>query len=368
MRLLDPRRLPELGHRARASSAGTRARSSGSRRRRCWGSPAARSWPATARGRSRCSTAPSSSSTAGPPAPAASRRRTRSTSPRSTTTSPAPCSPPRGCRPTPPRRCCSAWAGCAGSTPPPLYAFDPDVGRLAVTTPSYNTAVVAVNRGAFPYGGLELARLFDVQPGRRGRHRRAPAGVLRRRRPRRRGQDRAGLAARGDRLRAAGVARAEVGAARRGRGRFSRLRVAGSVSKGGTSIRTEHRFESAFIETEWRVSGAALDDGRGAVPELGRGRARDRGRQGRLAPLRSRRRRVAGQGRAGSTSRASTRATSSCSAAARARASTQAVASQSSAPHPGPTLTVRTKSTVIVARLAPAKTAEEARTVADALA
>src|SRR6202008_1343742 len=48
--------------------------------------------------------------------------------------------------------------------PPPLYAFDPDVGRLAVPPPSYNTAVVAVNRGAFPYGGLELARLFDSQP------------------------------------------------------------------------------------------------------------------------------------------------------------------------------------------------------------
>ena len=32
-----------------------------------------------------------------------------------------------------------------------------------MTTPAYNTAVVAVNRGAFPYGGLELARLFDGQ-------------------------------------------------------------------------------------------------------------------------------------------------------------------------------------------------------------
>ena len=48
-----------------------------------------------------------------------------------------------------------------GEEPPPLYAYDPDVGRLAVSTPSYNTAVVAVNRGAFPYGGVELARLFD---------------------------------------------------------------------------------------------------------------------------------------------------------------------------------------------------------------
>ena len=48
-----------------------------------------------------------------------------------------------------------------GEAPPPLYAFDPDIGRLAVTTPAYNTAIVAVNQRAFPYGGIELARLFD---------------------------------------------------------------------------------------------------------------------------------------------------------------------------------------------------------------
>jgi hypothetical protein len=45
--------------------------------------------------------------------------------------------------------------------PPPFYAFDPDVGRLAVSTPRYGTALVVVNRGAVPYGGIELARLYD---------------------------------------------------------------------------------------------------------------------------------------------------------------------------------------------------------------
>jgi hypothetical protein len=50
-----------------------------------------------------------------------------------------------------------------GTAPPPFYAYDPDIGRLAVSTPDYGTAVVAVNRSAFPYGGLELARLFDGQ-------------------------------------------------------------------------------------------------------------------------------------------------------------------------------------------------------------
>jgi hypothetical protein len=51
----------------------------------------------------------------------------------------------------------------AGAVPPAFYAYDPDVGRLAISTPAYGTAVVAVNRSAFPYGGLELARLYDVQ-------------------------------------------------------------------------------------------------------------------------------------------------------------------------------------------------------------
>ena len=45
--------------------------------------------------------------------------------------------------------------------PPPFYAFDPDTRRLAVSTPHYGTAIVPDNRGAFPYGGGEPARLFD---------------------------------------------------------------------------------------------------------------------------------------------------------------------------------------------------------------
>ena len=51
--------------------------------------------------------------------------------------------------------------GLPAEEPPAFYTFDPDVGRLAVSTPAYSTAVVPVNRGAFPYGGIELARLLD---------------------------------------------------------------------------------------------------------------------------------------------------------------------------------------------------------------
>jgi hypothetical protein len=45
--------------------------------------------------------------------------------------------------------------------PPPMYAFDPSIGRLTITTPTYNTAITAVSNGAFPYGGIDMARWFD---------------------------------------------------------------------------------------------------------------------------------------------------------------------------------------------------------------
>jgi hypothetical protein len=48
-----------------------------------------------------------------------------------------------------------------GAPPPPVYAFDADVGRLAVSTPRYGAAVIVDNGGAFPWGGIDLARLFD---------------------------------------------------------------------------------------------------------------------------------------------------------------------------------------------------------------
>ncbi|HEX5618268.1 MAG TPA: hypothetical protein VFX51_07595 [Solirubrobacteraceae bacterium] len=60
----------------------------------------------------------------------------------------------------------AVWAGLGGknsSEPPPFYAFDADIGRLAVSTPAYATAIVAVDRGVLPYGGIELARLSSAR-------------------------------------------------------------------------------------------------------------------------------------------------------------------------------------------------------------
>lgn len=45
--------------------------------------------------------------------------------------------------------------------PPPVYSFDPDTQRLAVSTPSYSTAILVHNHDGVPYGGIDLCRLFD---------------------------------------------------------------------------------------------------------------------------------------------------------------------------------------------------------------
>jgi hypothetical protein len=60
--------------------------------------------------------------------------------------------------------CRAVQAGLGEATsrrPPPLYAYDPDIGRLAVTTPAYSTAIILDNHRAFPYGGADPARFFD---------------------------------------------------------------------------------------------------------------------------------------------------------------------------------------------------------------
>jgi hypothetical protein len=46
--------------------------------------------------------------------------------------------------------------------PPLMYSLDADIGRLAVSSPRYSTAILAVNRGKVPYGGADLARLYDA--------------------------------------------------------------------------------------------------------------------------------------------------------------------------------------------------------------
>jgi hypothetical protein len=134
--------------------------------------------------------------------------------------------------------------------PPPLFAFDPDTGRLAITTPAYNTAIVPVSQGAFPYGGIELARLYDgrqeVAAGIGGRPPAAFGMVVR---------DRSGR-----RVLATQTPRREFGGSplrvsARGAGSFQVLRASGVVRSGGVVARTRHRFTARFVETRWTVRG-----------------------------------------------------------------------------------------------------------------
>ena len=132
--------------------------------------------------------------------------------------------------------------------PPPLYAYDSDSQRLAVTTPRYSTAIVPDNHGAFAYGGIELARLFG--PGQRvaaniGGEPPDAFGVVVR--------DAAGrevLASQHARVRRGRLRLARV----QPRGAFSDLRAVGTVRRGGLRITTTHRFRHGSIDERWDVA------------------------------------------------------------------------------------------------------------------
>jgi hypothetical protein len=152
------------------------------------------------------------------------------------------------------------------AAPRSLYAFDPDIGRLAVTTPVYNTAVVAVNQRAFPYGGIELARLFDgsqhVAANVGGR---APAafGLLVREPSGRRvfstqtARSRTDVAVTPLRLTRAPTGTGATAATAPGgkvfAGPFTDLRARGTLSAGRVQAVTSHRFTPSTIETNWRL-------------------------------------------------------------------------------------------------------------------
>ena len=157
--------------------------------------------------------------------------------------------------------------------PPPLYAYDPDVGRLAVTTPAYNTAIVAVNRGAFPYGGVELARLFDgrqdVAGGVGGRPPASFGLVVR---------NASGTIVAASQRTYGNDSPLQLLSPKDSRppyaGAFSTLRARGKTSRSGIDITTTHTFRATYIETAWDVERRLREVGGGPVPELGQGRPR----------------------------------------------------------------------------------------------
>jgi hypothetical protein len=149
--------------------------------------------------------------------------------------------------------------------PPPLYSFDGDIGRLAVTTPTYNTVVLAVNQHAVPYGGIELARLFDGDQrvaANVGGRRTATFGVLVRDSSARevlfsqRGRDQLPprppleilASPRGPVRFAKPYPRRPYG------GSFETVIARGRSHSSAASVETVHRFKPAHIETRWKVT------------------------------------------------------------------------------------------------------------------
>jgi hypothetical protein len=156
--------------------------------------------------------------------------------------------------------------GARSAKPPALYAYDPDIGRLAITTPHYNTAIVAVNQRAFPYGGIDLARLFngdqDVAANIGGTPPASFGALLRDTNGNRLLASQVGRAA-VDRVHtplvltkapsgASARASSAVGAAYAGA--FRDLRATGAVRNSAGSIRVTHRFTPRWIQTRWDIA------------------------------------------------------------------------------------------------------------------
>jgi len=145
--------------------------------------------------------------------------------------------------------------------PPAVYSFDADVGRLSVSTSRYAAAIFVHNRGAFPYGGIDLARFFDADGtpvGGVGGRPPASFGVV----VRKRGTRRRVLASQRPSERASLILerspRGRVVKARRlprfpDAGPFTELVALGRVSRGGATVTARHRFTPTFIETTWTV-------------------------------------------------------------------------------------------------------------------
>jgi hypothetical protein len=261
------------------------------------------------------------------------------------------------------------------SRPPALYAYDPDIGRLAVTTPRYNTAIVAVNQRAFPYGGIDLARLFDgrqeIAGGIGGTPPASFGAIVRDVNGRRVLASQVARAAVSRSLTPLRLVKAPTGVTatassaigRAYAGPFTDLRATGTVSGRTAGIRVTHRFTPRSIQTRWDVtrrSSAAPYSVDVLFPSTGRSAAhvsailRDGSRVevgSRIALSRVRRLEV--------VSRYSGYTVTPLSRPAGAAVHVMRPAPQASAPDPGPTLAVqlernaRFDRTAFTARLTP---------------
>jgi hypothetical protein len=277
--------------------------------------------------------------------------------------------------------------------PPPLWSYDSDIGRVAITTPKYNTAILAVNQRAIPYGGVELARLYDRDQrvaANVGGIPSASFGVIVRD-----GTGRTKLSSQKAKALPPPSAPLEIlqsprGAVRKAPayasrpygGAFKSLVVRGRLSNMFAAVETTHRFTANGIQTNWRVSrrGSGKYKVDALFPSWGRKATIDavmtNGKRFRLAGRGSPRRaimlsrvsyfHIAGDDGSGYVAVPTSRPSN-------ARARIIRPARQSSAPRPGPTLAVQLspgtsfREIAFGTRIAPVQTPEEATQVARAL-
>ncbi len=276
--------------------------------------------------------------------------------------------------------------------PPPLWSYDSDIGRVAITTPKYNTAILAVNQHAVPYGGVELARLYDGDQrvaANVGGVPTASFGVVVRDGAGRRvaSQKPRNTPPKAPPLR---ILRSPRGRLRRVRayasrpycGPFRTLSVRGLVRGPSAAIETTHRFGTNGVETRWKIT--RRSSGRHSADVL----FPSWGRKARVTAFMTNGRKIT-LARAGAKRKSvSLRRvrffyiTSDDGAGyvvvpmarpSRARAQILRPRKQSSSPRPGPTLSVALAKRVafrrlnFTARVAPAHSPEEAASVARAL-
>jgi hypothetical protein len=149
-------------------------------------------------------------------------------------------------------------------------------------------------------------------------------------------------------------------------GPFLRLRVQGTTRRGSVEIRTTHRFEAEFIETEWRVIGASRKAVEVLFPSWGNARVSAVTKAGERRSV-TRGLALSDSGRFHIQSEHTGYVVAIRRGASGAKASTSRPDAQSSAPRPGPTLAIKVRATTVTARLAPARIAEAARTIATRL-
>jgi hypothetical protein len=152
------------------------------------------------------------------------------------------------------RALAAGLATAPASPPPALYSYDPDTGKLAISTAAYNTSIVPVDRRAFPYGGLDLTRLFDADQevaADLGGTDRASFGLQVRSGHRTLLRTQYGERAHGPNpLRFEGLAAERVHA-----GAFTDVRVHGSVRAHGLVASSAYRFTPTAIGARWTARG-----------------------------------------------------------------------------------------------------------------